>query len=275
MAKRINPSKSTPQAPRKLRVGSKGHARALAAKAAGEPAPAAEEDYDEDKDPDDDDEEEKAAHEALRADAEAAHSEAADAYKAAKGTDSASALMAAEDAGDKAADAHAKCKASSMALRGAEPDSDSARPGAPPPAPAQARALTSLAGPHATAQLELAQLAAFGRDALALLGAKSAAAGSMKLRLAVDAFAKIGKVEATAKAQAHFSRLAVAVQAGMPRAEAFDLDEENNPIRPKAVWSKLELDELDEILELRGFSAGASASRAFGLRKNTAGRSPV
>jgi hypothetical protein len=204
------------------------------------------------------------AHEALRADAEACHAAAADAYAKAKGTDSAAALMAAEDAGDAAYDAHSKAKASSMKLRGAEesdPDSKPA-PGAPPPAPAAARALASLAGPAASTQLELAQLAAFGRTAIAKLGAKSIAGAELKLDAAVGALRDIAKVRAAEKLRGHHDRLAAAVHAGMDRSKAFEIDAKGNPTKPLATWLKLDLEELDEVLTLQGFAPGAPAARS-------------
>ena len=190
----IDPRKATPQAPRQLRVGSKGHARALAAKFAGKAPP--------DKDDDDDDDAEDsdygdapkpgpgeadtdgmaAASEACRTASEACGraQEQLDATSAELdgGTDSISTLQATEAACDEAIEELQEAKARCMALRGAEaeePVPDGAPPAEPPPPADQARALAAAAPARtAEAHLETGRLAAFGAYVLKRLGLTAA-----------------------------------------------------------------------------------------------------
>lgn len=274
MPKKIDPSKATPQAPRNLRVGSKGSARALAAKAAGEPPPApkADEDSDEDEDEEDDDEHDQEAHDAACSAASEKMRGAADAYDAAKGSDSASALMAAEDAGDDAAAAHEVGKASCMKMRGAEARDEPPKPGAPPPpAAGAARALTALAGPGATAQLELAQLAGGMRDVLALTATATVGAALVKLEGWKLGAAEVARVRASEKsraaatlAQAFHDRLSAACLAGMDRAKAFNVTmvASKEVLTPKASWTRGTLADLDEALADNGYPSDKPAARA-------------
>lgn len=188
----IDASKTTPQAPRSLRVGSKGFGRALAASKEGKPPP--------DEEPDDDDEEEghdedaMSEHEPLRAAAEEAHTKAADAYAACKGSDSAALLMAADEAGDAAAAAHEEAKASSAKMRGAaapdeEPGEDAHRPA---PAGARlnvagfARAIAS-ASTTVEAQTKIAEAVAFADRMSAIFGGASLAESESRARAALQA----------------------------------------------------------------------------------------
>jgi len=273
--KKVNPAKSTPQAPRVLRVGSKGRARAEAAKAAGEPPPSAETDDDEDEDGDDEDEDgekDQAAHDAAMAKAAEDHRSAADCADAAAGTDSAAALMAYEDAHDAAMESGGVAKASAMKMRGAEaeeapPDSQPAP--AAPTAPG-ARAIAA-AAPVATAaaHLEVAQLAKLGRDVMLRTGAQSAAAAMLKLESALLALDEVGKLRAadTARAagdnlRARTERLVAAVHAGMPRAQAFHVKPDGKVGAPKSAWMGGTLQQLDAQLNELGYKAGAPASRS-------------
>ena len=198
MAK-IIPSKSVPQAPRQLRVGSKGYARARAAEAQGKAPPDEREDDDEDEDEDAGDAASKqAAHDEIADKASASYRAAADAAEATKGTDSASAHMAAEAAHDEAVEAGAKMKASCIAMRGGAPDDadpDSVR--SPSPAPAAAPQI----GAKATAEghIATARAAEFGAYALAQLGlgvgdvAKAKSALTGRLSFAAHALAVLGE----------------------------------------------------------------------------------
>lgn len=188
----IDPSKITPQAPRVLRAGGKGAARAAGTRLRGtKPWGAALRAMDDD-DEDDDDEDDPADserdgakaiadHEPLRAAAEEAHTKAAMAYGACKGTDSSAALLHADDMGDAAGEAHQAAKASSMTMRGAamDPAAPPKPPSAPVPAPpgasaaAIARASVALAGGDAAAQAELLAAATSGRKLRAIFGASS------------------------------------------------------------------------------------------------------
>jgi hypothetical protein len=260
---KIDPSKATPQAPRLLRAGSKGAARAAAAKTKGLPAPVAAMD-DEEEEPEESPESERkeqqegadmmAQHETCRAAAEDAHKAAADAYAACKGTDSATALLAAEDAGDAAYAAHTSAKASSMALRGASPPPEAPGPGEDPskgaPTPmapggqavspiSLARALATAGG---TAETQAKALAAVGMvDRLAaLFGAKAleeleglarAALADAKDAAELGAGAERAKVAEAKRAKddaerALEAKLSAAVRARKyERAELFDVHE--------------------------------------------------
>jgi hypothetical protein len=171
----IDPSKSTPQAPRKLRVGSKGWARARAAEADGKGPPEKQDDDDDDDDGDgaDDAAAKQAAHDETADSAAACYRAAADAAEATKGTDSASAHMAGEAAHDDAMEAGAKFKASCVAMRGgalAEAPAPESKPdAAPAPSMAQALAVSSTIK-TADAHIVTARLAEFGAYALARLG---------------------------------------------------------------------------------------------------------
>lgn len=253
----IDPSKATPQAPRALRVGSKGFARAQRATMAGQPAPAAAEDDDEDEDDDEmpPSSEEKpgaalADHEPMRAAAEEACRAAADAYKASKGTDSAAALMHAEAMGDAAGEAHGKAKASSMALRGAaleQAPADPAKPAPPAPAPpagrvpviSLARAIAATGG-TAEGQAKIAETIAFADRMMALFGGASLeevegraraahqdAKDAAELRAAAAVEAKRAEKRAKDDAETALSRkLSAAVRAQkFARAELFDVSE--------------------------------------------------
>ncbi len=168
----IDPSKATPQAPLGLRAASTG-------------APKAGEGDDEEDDgpPSSEKPDAMGDHEPLRAAAEEAHTKAAEAYGACKGSDSAALLMAADDAGDAATEAHAAAKASSMKLRGVEEAPPSSkRPGAPPAVPAApgarldvhglARAIAAQGG-TADAQAKTLAAVGFSDRMLALFGGAS------------------------------------------------------------------------------------------------------
>jgi hypothetical protein len=158
------------------RIGSKGYARARAAEDAGEGPPSDREDDDEDE-PD-----AMAGHEPLRAAAEEAHTKAAAAYGASKGSDSAALLMAADQAGDAAGEAHQAAKASSAKMRGAtveEAPTDPKAPPAPPAAPGArvnvvqlARAIATSGGTAETQALTLSAVGFADRMA-ALFGGAS------------------------------------------------------------------------------------------------------
>jgi len=278
--KRINPAVASPQAPRALRAGSKGHARAEAAKLAGEPPPARQADDDEDEeDPEhDDDAKDQEAHDAACAHAAEQYRAAADAADAAKGTDSAAALEAGEAAHDDAMEAGAAFKSSCMAMRGVEPEH-----AAPPPPPgAQARALSSLApGGSAAAHMEVAALAKFGRDTLARMGAANVGAGMLKLEAWAASAAEVIKLraaerkrDASASASARHERLAAAVRAGMPRSHAFDVTvgaKGEEILTPKKCWTAGTLTELSAQLDEMGYRAGANVVPSLHLPAEAGG----
>lgn len=176
----INPAVSVPQAQRRLRVGSKGWARAKAAAAEGKDPPESKPDDDDDDGDGDEKGKAKAAHDAAMDRCAETHADAAAKAKAAKGTDSAAALMAYEAAHDEAMEAGKAGKTSCMKMRGVAPPTSDAPPPPdkklppPPPAPGAAQALAALAGPGET-QLQIAQLAAIGRDFVKATNAQSIA----------------------------------------------------------------------------------------------------
>ena len=257
--KRITPAAAVPQAPRSLRVAQRNRAEA--------PPPEAEEAPGGDEENDPDDEPDQADHDAACAAASEAMRSAADAYDAAQGTDSAAALMAAEDAGDAASEAHETAKASCLKMRGASADADAPPPPPGPPAPGAARALAALGGTSAAGQLEIAQLAALGRDVLTRTGAASSGEALLKLETAMTALAEVGKLRAkerttaaAANITARVDRLKAAVHAGMPRAQAFNIDPKTDrPTTPKAAWMGGTLEQLDAQLNELGWKAGATA----------------
>jgi hypothetical protein len=215
----IDPSKATPQAPRVLRVGSKGHARAQAAAAAGKPPPDKEPDDDEDEDEEDnvgyddapapgepDTEGMSAAAEACRtaSDACGRAQEQLDACatELEGGTDSISTLTATETACDEAIEELQEAKAKCSSLRGAAPETE--EESAPPVAPMQARALAK-AAPAATAEahVETARLAELGRYTLGRLGLT--AADTVKAKGVLGG--KLDLADLAAKAQASEAKI--------------------------------------------------------------------
>jgi hypothetical protein len=220
-------------------------------------------DDDPDKDDEDDDAQDMAAHDAKADDASAKHRAAADAAEAAKGTDSAAALMAYETAHDEAMEAGSVLKASCASMRGAEPEPakrDSSMP-PPPAAPgANARALSALApGASAATHLELAGWAAFGKSMAASLGATSAAQAQVLGAEAVAALKELPKAKAALHARDVQARLASAVHAGMPREKAFNVAKDGKAGAPLAHWSKMSVEDLDATLTLMGYPNGAPA----------------
>lgn len=282
--KKINPALATPQASRALRTGSRTRAADAPEdddkkKPGGDDADAAEED----EAPETEGasapdlagcaETCTAAAEALRASAEAFEAQA---ESLGKGVDSITeigatreAWMAADEAGDVADKALA-------ALSGAAPapDLDDAAPMAPPPAP-DAQAIARVAGGSAQAQAEVtAQLAAM-RRMMSAGGAKSLAALELQHTAGLTALARLGEVErgekkraadAAAKAMAaaetaKVSRLAAAVHAGMPKAQAFNVGADGKDT-PKAAWMAVDLKTLDAQLVELGYPADAPPARS-------------
>lgn len=250
----IDPSKATPQAPRSLRVGSKGFARAQIARMRGtaEPPPAADDDEDEDegeKEPESSDRDgAMAAHEETRAAAAEAHTKAAEALEACKGSDSASGLLHAEEMGDDAGEKHEAFKTSSMKLRGAAPEEQPPAAAPQPAAPGARLHVVSLAraiaatGGDAAGQTKIAACVAHCDKMLALFGAPSLddleglvraahqdAADAVGLRAAAKAAAKMAEKRARLDADVALrAELASAVRAGKyTRAELFDVAEAN------------------------------------------------
>lgn len=199
---------------------------------------------DEDKEDDGEEEDLLAAHEANRAAAQASHEAAAASYKASTGSDSASLLMAAEDAGDAAAASHEAAKATSRALRGAAAVQE-AQPN-PPPAGARApvaplvRSIATSGGASLGAQLDVAQSVAFAARMKVLFGgttldeteglaraAHQDARDAVALRVAAKKEADAAVVRAKKDADAALrAELAAAVRAGKyTRAELFAVSE--------------------------------------------------
>jgi hypothetical protein len=250
---KIDPRKSVPQAPRVLRAGSKGYARAKTAEAAGDPPPDEQDDDDDDEEEEDPDSQREEAsyslddHEPARADAEAKCAAASEAWKASKGTDSAAALMAAEAASAEARTACEAAEGSSQKLRGVPPPlgpDAAAKPVAPPPTAAppgaiSARAIVKAAGtPDAAAHVELLAAATFGRKMKALFGGASfdesegiARAAHQDAREAVGLRAAAVKAETAAKKRAekdadaklHATLLSAVKARKYARAELFDV----------------------------------------------------
>lgn len=130
------------------------------------------------------------------------------------------------------------------------PTPDPANPDAPP----AARAVARLGGANTAAQLEVAKLAALGRDVMARTGAKSTGAALLKLEAGLVALAEVGPLRAaeTKRAAADEDRarrdiLAAAVTSGaLTRAQAFDVTEANGQevLAPKVAWRAGSLDDL-------------------------------
>lgn len=258
-----DPTKATPQAPRSLRVGSRGYARALAAAADKKPPPDEEPDDDEDEPEDSakpaapgepDTEGMAAASEACKTASEACAraGEQLDATAAELdgGTDSISTLQATEAACDEAVEELQEAKAKCMALRGAEAEEPAPAVEAPPPA-AQARALAG-ASPVRTAEahVETARLAAFGAYALQRLGLTAAdtvkAKGVLgtKLDLANEAVTA-KKAEAATRATSETARREKIWEDGVrsrrvQMAQAFARVDgpDGTPVREYSVWAK-------------------------------------
>ncbi len=263
--KKINPALATPQAPRALRVGSKGHARAVAAAHASEAAPEEQDDDAEEADPEDEKSNQE-AHDAIATSAAAGYRAAADAAEATMGSDSASMLQAGEGAHDAAMESGAAFKSSCIAMRGATEEAapDSERPGAPAAPTAQAIARAS-ATPTAAAHLEVAQYAALGRDVLARTGAKNVDAAMLTIEAALSALGEQAKFKltqrkaaATADVTARRAVLedAVAQDVIKGRAKAFHIDADGKLGVPLAAWSRGTVAELTETLVTLGYKPG-------------------
>jgi hypothetical protein len=158
-----------------MKIRAYRHASALAlmalARAADKDGPGDEKDPDGDGDAMD---KAKAAHSAVMKAGAEKFRMAADKYEAASDTDSASALMAAEQYGDEATEHHINGKASCMKMRGAEmPDEEDPDSKRPAPAPS-ARAVISAASAIGAEPAEAARLIAIGRAFEARLGGESA-----------------------------------------------------------------------------------------------------
>jgi hypothetical protein len=275
---KIDPTKAVPQAPRALRAG----ARARAAE--GDAAPDSVTGPDSDAGPPSSGDPMK-EHEPNRAAAEAACLAAADAYKASKGSDSAAALMHAEEMSAAAREACSAAEGSSAKLRGAEGEAapPTKRPADMAPAPGARAIVAAAGGQTAAAHLEAAQLVALGRDVLARTGAATADAAMLKVEAALTALGEVKTLRAKETAaklkateQAKVDRLAAAVRAGMPRAQAFTVSEgpagpDGKPtevLTPKAVWMRGSIEELNATLDELGFKVGASTKPGFQLPAN-------
>jgi hypothetical protein len=254
----IDPTKAVPQVPLALR----------ATVAAGVPKASRDDEDDDDRDEDDEDEDPDSSergtdlmgqHEPMRAAAEEACAAAADAYKASKGSDSAAALMHAEEMSAKARSACLAAEGTSSKLRGMPAAEEQApptsrTPGAPPPpakpaavvvdpirvsTQALARAIAASGG-DAAGQAKIAASVAFADRMLALFGvasldeAEGAARAAMQdaaevptLRAAAEKARKRADRAAAEKAEAALvAEVSAAVRAGKwDRAELFDVAE--------------------------------------------------
>jgi hypothetical protein len=293
---KIDPTKATPQAPDAMRSSTSGTTRADSQDGDPDDDEKDEDDDEEDEDGPDSEREERddamASHETVRAEAEDAHRVAADAYGACKGTDSAAALMHAEDMGDAAGDAHGRAKASSMQLRGALPPGEeqalpSKAPGATAtfaakPAPVDARAVIAVAGSDGAKQARVAEAAGFGERLLALFGggtfaaaegiaraAHQDAADAVALRAQVGREEKIRRRREKADAEKTLvAKLRGAVRAGKyARAELFDVavgaaGSDGKPtemLTPKAWLKALAPDALDAMIGAKQARASSAA----------------
>lgn len=247
--------------------------RARAADAPPQGGPENEPEAEKPADPKDREAERTACAEKCRA-AEASYTSAAAAMGAAAkelegGGDSLTILMAAEDAARAADDASDDVMASLAGYRGAPAAPESSDPGgmeAAPGAPSapMARSIVS-AAPKATAAsaIEVADMAALGREVMKRSGAKNMDAALLAVEAAFTARDEIGKLRAAeatrAKAEdlrGRMERLGAAVHGGMDRARAFVIDEKGNPEKPLPVWMRGSLSDLDETLATMGFAAG-------------------